>query len=69
MSAKATFRVYEDAAGQWRWRLVHDNGNVIAEGGQGYTTKRRALDGIESVKANAPASPVEVHRVDEVGDP
>ena len=69
MSARATFEVYEDAAGQWRWRLVHDNGNVIAEGGQGYTTKRRAVDGVESVKANAAGAPVEVHRVEELGDP
>ena len=69
MSAKATFEVYRDAADQWRWRLRHDNGNVIAEGGQGYTTKRRAVDGLESVKANAPDAPVEVHQVEELGDP
>jgi len=68
MATKATFRVYEDAAGEWRWRLVHDNGNVIAEGGQGYTTKRRALSGIESVKENVPEAPVEVHRVEDVSD-
>lgn len=68
MPAKATFQVYEDVAGEWRWRLVHDNGNVIAEGGQGYTTKRRAVDGIESVKANAPEAGVEVHRVEEIRD-
>jgi uncharacterized protein YegP (UPF0339 family) len=69
MTAKATFVVYEDAAGEWRWRLVHDNGNVIADGGQGYASKRRALDGIESVKANAPDATVEEHRVEEIGDP
>ena len=69
MTAKATFQVYEDVAGEWRWRLVHDNGNVIAEGGQGYTTKRRALDGIESVKGNAPDAPIEVHQVEEIRDP
>ena len=69
MTAKATFQVYEDVAGEWRWRLVHDNGNVIAEGGQGYTTKRRAIDGLESVKENAPDAPIEVHQVEEVGDP
>jgi len=68
MASSATFEVYEDAAGAWRWRLVHDNGNVIAEGGQGYTTKRRALTGIESVKENAPDARVEEHRVEEIGD-
>ena len=69
MASSATFQVYRDAAEKWRWRLVHDNGNVIAEGGQGYTTKRRAVDGIESVKENAPDASVEEHRVEEIGDP
>ena len=59
MASSATFQVYRDAAEQWRWRLVHDNGNIIAEGGQGYTTKRRAVGGVESVKANAPGAPIE----------
>ena len=68
MASSATFQVYRDAAEQWRWRLVHDNGNVIADGGQGYTTKRRAVDGIESVKANAPDATVEEHSVTEIGD-
>lgn len=58
----ATFVCYVDRAGRWRWRLVHDNGNVIADGGQGYASKRGALDGIESVKANAPGAPIEEHR-------
>ena len=69
MTGKATFEVYEDAAGEWRWRLVHDNGNIIAEGGQGYTTKRRAVDGIRSVKTNASEAGIEVHEVGEIGDP
>lgn len=68
MVSSATFEVYRDAAEQWRWRLVHDNGNLIAEGGQGYTTKRRAVDGIESVKENAPGAAIEEHTVREIGD-
>jgi uncharacterized protein YegP (UPF0339 family) len=55
--SQATFEVYEDEAGEWRWRLVHDNGNVIADGGQGYASERNARDGVASVKRNAgPAS-------------
>ena len=54
----ATFEVYQDRADEWRWRLVHDNGNVIADSGQGYTTRQSALDGIESVKRNAPEATV-----------
>ncbi|WP_370515938.1 YegP family protein, partial [Halapricum sp. CBA1109] len=31
--------VRRDEGGQYRWRLVHDNGNVIADGGEGYASK------------------------------
>ena len=68
MPSSATFQVYEDAAERWRWRLVHDNGHVIADSGQGYTTKRRAIDGIESVKENAPDAAVEEHTVRDAED-
>ena len=57
--SKATFEVYEDRAGQWRWRLVHDNGNIIADGGQGYASKQKAKQGLDSVKSNAPGAAVE----------
>jgi amphi-Trp domain-containing protein len=57
--SKATFEVYEDSAGKWRWRLRHDNGNIIADSGEGYTTKVSAQNGIESVKKNAPGGTVE----------
>lgn len=58
-TSKATFEVYEDAADEWRWRLVHDNGNVIADSGEGYASKQRVKTGIESVKTNAAGAPIE----------
>ncbi|WP_128478315.1 HVO_2922 family protein [Halorussus pelagicus] len=51
--SKATFELYEDKSGKWRWRLVHENRNVVADSGQGYASKQKAKQGIESVKANA----------------
>ena len=57
--SKATFEVYEDEAGQYRWRLEHDNGNIIADSGEGYACKQKAKEGIESVKTNAPEADVE----------
>ena len=51
--SKATFELFEDAQGQWRWRLVHDNGNILADSGEGYASKQKAKQGLESVKANA----------------
>ena len=55
----ATFEVYEDSAEQYRWRLVHDNGEIIADCGQGYTAKASAKKGLRSVKQNAPGAAVE----------
>uniref|UniRef100_UPI00100A3D9B HVO_2922 family protein n=1 Tax=Halegenticoccus tardaugens TaxID=2071624 RepID=UPI00100A3D9B len=57
--SRATFELYRDRADEWRWRLRHDNGNVIADGGEGYATKGGAKKGIRSVKANAAGAPVE----------
>lgn len=47
------FEVYEDTSGQFRWRLKASNGQTIATGGEGYTTKSACLNGIDSVKRNA----------------
>jgi hypothetical protein len=55
----ATFELYEDRGGKYRWRLVHDNGNIIADSGEGYATRQKARQGIESVRANAPDAPLE----------
>ncbi|TKX75982.1 DUF1508 domain-containing protein [Halorubrum sp. GN11_10-6_MGM] len=52
--SKATFDVYEDGGGTWRWRLVHDNGNVIADSGEGYASKSNATDAVERASEYAP---------------
>ncbi|NIB99493.1 HVO_2922 family protein [Halobacterium sp. R2-5] len=52
-SSQAQFELYEDKAGQYRWRLRHRNGNVVADGGQGYTRKHNAQKGMQSVRRNA----------------
>lgn len=49
----ATFEVYKDKGGDFRWRLRTQNTNVIATSGQGYSSKQSCLDGIESVKKHA----------------
>lgn len=57
--SQGRFEVYEDRAGQWRWRLVHRNGNIIADGGEGYASKRNAIRGLRSVQDNAPGAGIE----------
>ncbi len=54
----ATFEIYEDDIGQYRWRLVHSNGNIIADSGEGYASKQKARQGLNSVKENAPDADV-----------
>jgi len=63
-ASKATFEVYEDQAGEYRWRLVHRNGNIIADGGEGYASRQKAKQGLESVKGNVAGAPL----VDETRD-
>ncbi len=36
-----TIESFTDAAGEVRWRLRHQNGNIIAHGGEGYTDEKR----------------------------
>jgi len=57
--SSATFELYEDTAEEFRWRLRHDNGQLIAEPGQGYSSKANAVNGIESVKRNVARAPVD----------
>ena len=47
------FEVYQDKAGEFRFRLKAANGEIIATG-EGYKKKPSCLNGIESIKKNAP---------------
>ena len=47
------FEMYLDKAGEFRFRLKARNGEIIATS-EGYKAKTGCLNGIESVKKNAP---------------
>ena len=51
------FEMYEDKAGEFRFRLKATNGQIIAVS-EGYKAEASCLNGIESVKKNAPEAPV-----------
>lgn len=51
------FEVYTDKAGEYRFRLKATNGQIIAVG-EGYKALAGCMNGIESVKKNAPDAPV-----------
>ncbi len=55
----AKFELYSDKAGEYRWRLKSANGQVIATGGEGYTNKAGALNGIAAVQRDAPAAGID----------
>lgn len=47
------FEVYQDKRGEYRFRLKASNGQTIATG-EGYKTKASCMNGIESIRKNAP---------------
>ena len=52
------FEVYQDKAGEYRFRLKATNGEVIAVS-EGYTAKDSCLNGIESIRKNADSEVIE----------
>lgn len=55
----AKFELYASPNGEFRWRLKSANGQIIATSGEGYTRKDGAINGIEAVKRDAPAAPID----------
>jgi uncharacterized protein YegP (UPF0339 family) len=54
------FELYREASGDWRWRLRHQNGNVIADSAEGYRRREDCERGIEIVKAASTAPTVDM---------
>ena len=52
------YEVYVDKAGEFRFRLKARNGEIIAVG-EGYKAKAGCLNGIDSIRRNAPDAPIE----------
>ncbi len=51
------FEVYVDKAGEFRFRLKARNGEIVAVG-EGYKAKASCLNGIDSIRRNAPDAEV-----------
>lgn len=52
------FEVYKSKNGEFRFRLKASNGQVIAVG-EGYKSKKSCMNGIESIRKNAPDAKVD----------
>lgn len=44
--------IYQDAGGEWRWRLKARNGEIVAQG-EGYKTRAGAERGAEALRRAA----------------
>lgn len=53
------FRIFEDDAGEFRWRLVAANGEIVATSGEGYTRRHDARRAAETVRDGAAAATIE----------
>ena len=51
------FEIYPDKKGEFRFRLKATNGQIIAVS-EGYKTMKSCLNGVASVRKNAPDSPI-----------
>jgi uncharacterized protein YegP (UPF0339 family) len=39
----AEFQVYQDTGGNWRWRLIADNGRRVAASGESFDSRSNAV--------------------------
>ena len=54
--------LYQDEANEWRWRAVSNNGNVVADSGEGY---KRYSDAENAAQELFAAVEFRVKRIDE----
>ncbi len=47
------FEIYADAGGNYRWRLVSSNGQIVASSGEAFASKSNAQRAAENVRDNA----------------
>lgn len=46
--------LYKDDAGEWRWRRVAANGNIVSDSGEGYVNRIDAREMAEKVNPGVP---------------
>lgn len=60
MNRGPVYRIYQDAAGEWRWRLVAVNGKIVADSGEGYTRASDAERAAQTASYLAATATVEM---------
>ena len=62
------FEVYQDKAGEFRFRLKAKNGQIVATG-ESYKQLDSCLNGVDSIKRNAPEAEVVKEKLPEIVKP
>ncbi|MDB4978127.1 MAG: hypothetical protein JWM56_313 [Candidatus Peribacteria bacterium] len=50
------YHMFKDNSGEWRWHLMDDNNQKIANSAEGYESKQDCEESIELVKSSSEAS-------------
>jgi uncharacterized protein YegP (UPF0339 family) len=58
-SGKLSFELYEDKAGEHRWRLKDKSGGIVAAAPKGYKAKADCEKAVDAIKKEAPKAKVE----------
>lgn len=53
------FVIYQDAAGDWRWRLVDRNNEIVADSAEGYDSKSNARRAVQNVRSECGGAEIE----------
>ncbi len=56
------FQVYKDESGAYRWRLLANNHETIAQSSQGYANKADAIRGAEIIREGAKSAHPEIYQ-------
>lgn len=54
----ASFIIYWDRRGEYRWRLKAANGRIVADSGEGYSSKQNAKEAVDWVRKFASGADV-----------
>jgi len=54
----STFEIYKDTAKEWRWRLVARNGKIVADSGEGYSSRRNVVNAINRLPGILTGAPI-----------
>lgn len=53
------FHTYQDRASEWRWQLVAENGKVVADSGEGYSSLQAVRAAAQRIKDEAPKATID----------